>query len=148
MALESLFSLNFWTQLNFAELGFSFLSVLLVVEDEKYDKRSAGPHSEPYFLRLRLWSSQPKTHTDRQWEDSAVTLHPSWAPSGSTEALLQSLHRQHLDHWTQPRGGGGVYLCALARMNQPLSAEPRPLTYWACSSKTWRSTLTLFPIFQ
>ncbi|CAB1435231.1 unnamed protein product [Pleuronectes platessa] len=60
---------------------------------EKNDKGSGGALRQPYFLRLRLWSSQPKTHTDRQWEDSAMTLHPSWAPSGSTEAMLQSPQR-------------------------------------------------------
>ena len=110
-----------------------------------------------------------KTHTDRQWEDSAVTFQPGWAPSGSTEAMLPSQLRPApglLDPSTRERVC--VFMCASVHpcervcvcvcvcacawawgkgvsweMNQPLSSATRPLTYRARFSGTQRSTLTL-----
>lgn len=109
---------------------------------------------QPGLIRSHIsWGSACGLHSQKHTRtDSGRILPwpytPAGLPQGQQRPCCNICIDQHLDHWTQPRGGGGVYLCALARMNQPLSAEPRPLTYWACSSKTWRSTLTLFPIFQ
>lgn len=54
-------------------------------------KGSSGAKWRPYFSRLRLWPSRPKTYTDRQWEDSTMTSHLNWAPLGSVEVMLPSL---------------------------------------------------------
>ncbi|KAJ4937865.1 hypothetical protein JOQ06_002495, partial [Pogonophryne albipinna] len=36
----------------------------------------------------------PKTHTDRQWEDSAVTFNPSWAPSELASAGPKEVNKE------------------------------------------------------
>lgn len=95
-----------------------------------------------------------KTHMDRQWVDSAVTLHPKWPPFGSTKATLPSLPKPApglLDASTRERVSVCVCVCVSRHggkgvsggMNQPLSSATRPLTYRARFSKTQRSTLTL-----
>jgi len=76
------------------ELWFCLSSDLpLCQKIEKNEQGSGMALWQPYFLRLCLWSSQPKTYMDRQWEDWVMTFHPSWAPSGLKEAMLPSLQR-------------------------------------------------------
>lgn len=56
-----------------------------------------------------------KTHTGRQWVDSAVTFHPKRPPSGSAEATSPSLPKPAPGSLGASAWERGVCVCVSAR---------------------------------